>query len=116
MELDLQVPNEKYNLDHNYNVSPNQPIASYQLANNNNNNRWVIPAMQNMSLRARRSASTPEQLVSVLEQVCIVQNVGYTAPVYTTFLSVQTTPPPPTPLISQTHTPSSFYECCSFYK
>jgi len=61
MELDLQVPS--------------------------NNNRWVIPTMQNISLGAHRSASAPEQLESVLEQVCIVQNVGYT-PVYTTLLPV----------------------------
>ncbi len=41
--------------------------------------------MQNISLRDHRSASAPEQLES--EQVCIVQNVGYT-PVYTTLLPV----------------------------
>jgi len=85
MELDLRVPSEKYDLDHNNNVSPSQPIAFNQLANNNNNKRWVIPAMQNISLKAYRSASAPEQLES--EQVCIVQNVGYT-PVYTTLLPV----------------------------
>ena len=52
--INLNNPtNDHHDLDYNNNVSSSQPMVSNQLANN----RWAIPAMQNMSLRSQRSTS-----------------------------------------------------------